>query len=253
LTVADYDDIAEHYDATRGGEDRGAEYAAFLDGLIPSGGEPICEIGVGTGVVALGLRRRGRRVIGIDLSLPMLFRAHSRLGPVVVASDAQAMSIASASIRCAVSVWFVHAVSRPTQLFREAARILRHDGSYVVSATQDFAPDDRVGAIINDMAVRVDERRGALRSRSVTTDEVIGWAEEAGFVVDSTHQLRREWHSTPSKELDAIAQRAWPAMRDLDEEDLAEALQPIIEALQGLPKNDSVRRATAEVVVFRKA
>jgi hypothetical protein len=60
--VNEFDDLARHYDETRGGEGRGDEYAAEIDALIPAGKEPILEIGVGTGVVVLGLRRRGRAV-----------------------------------------------------------------------------------------------------------------------------------------------------------------------------------------------
>src|SRR5579872_1649870 len=73
--MSEFDDIAADYDATRGGEPRGDQYAADLDARLPRGDGPILEIGVGTGVVALGLRRRGRPVIGLDISAPMLARA----------------------------------------------------------------------------------------------------------------------------------------------------------------------------------
>lgn len=100
---------------------------------------------MGTGVVALGLKRRGRRVVGLDLSAPMISRARARLGPVVVRSDAMDMAVATASIGHAVSVWVVHSVSDPVRLFREAARVLRPGGRYVVFATQRPAPDDTGG------------------------------------------------------------------------------------------------------------
>ena len=57
--MTEYDQLAEHYDETRGGEGRGDEYAADVDAHLPAGDGPILEIGVGTGVVALGLRRGG--------------------------------------------------------------------------------------------------------------------------------------------------------------------------------------------------
>jgi ubiquinone/menaquinone biosynthesis C-methylase UbiE len=66
-----FDRVAETYDQTRGGEERGrrfaTEVATFLD---PS--RPVLEVGVGTGVMALGLRELGFDVLGLDLSLPML-------------------------------------------------------------------------------------------------------------------------------------------------------------------------------------
>jgi hypothetical protein len=48
--VAEFDQLAEHCDETRGGEERGEEYAADVDAHLPSGDGPILEIGVGTGV-----------------------------------------------------------------------------------------------------------------------------------------------------------------------------------------------------------
>jgi hypothetical protein len=102
--MTEYDQLAEHYDETRGGEGRGDEYAADVDAHLPAGDGPILEIGVGTGVVALGLRRRGRLVIGLDLSAPMLSRARTRLGPVVVLSDAMSMALATGSVARRVGV-----------------------------------------------------------------------------------------------------------------------------------------------------
>ena len=91
--VTEFDELAVHYDETRGGEQRGDEYAADIDAQLPAGDGAILEIGVGTGVVALGLRRRGRTVLGLDLSAPMLARARSSArSRVVVRSDAMKMA-----------------------------------------------------------------------------------------------------------------------------------------------------------------
>jgi ubiquinone/menaquinone biosynthesis C-methylase UbiE len=250
--VTEFDAIAEHYDETRGGEQRGEEYAKDIDAHLPDGDGPILEIGIGTGVVALGLRRLGRSVIGVDLSAPMLARARSRLGLVVVLSDAMNMSLATASVVHAVSVWVVHSVAEPILLFREAARVIRPGGRYIVCAAQHPSPDDQVGTIIAEMGIRVDARRGAARPREVSVDEVLDWAGEAGFIGD-IHHLQREWHSSPDQELLAIANRTWPALRELDEDAVEEVTGPTIEALQALPGTEHIRRATAEMVVFQRA
>jgi ubiquinone/menaquinone biosynthesis C-methylase UbiE len=249
--VTEFDQIAEHYDETRGGEQRGDEYAKDVDAHLPFGDGPIIEIGVGTGVVALGLRRRGRTVLGLDLSVPMIGRARSRLGPVVVLSDAMDMSLATASVAHAVSVWVVHSVSDPVLLFREAARLIRREGRYIVCATQNPSPDDRVGTIIAEMGARIDARRGASRPRGVFVDQVLEWAGQAGFT-GNVHQLEREWRSPPDRELAAIASRTWPALRDLDEDAIEEVTRPTIQALQALPATDHIRRATAEMIVFQR-
>jgi ubiquinone/menaquinone biosynthesis C-methylase UbiE len=120
------------------------------------------------------------------------------------------MVLATASVAHAVSVWVVHSVANPILLFREAARVIRPDGRYIVCATQNPASDDRVGMIIAEMSVRVDARRGAARPRGVSVDEVLEWAGEAGFTGD-VHQLERQWSSSTDQELAAITNRTWPA------------------------------------------
>jgi SAM-dependent methyltransferase len=249
--VTEYDQLADGYDETRGGEQRGHEYALDVHAHLPTGEGPILEIGVGTGVVALGLRRLGRTVVGLDLSAPMLARARARLGPVVIRSDAMRMSIATASVAHAVSVWVVHSVAEPTLLFREAARVIRPGGCYVVSTTQRPSPDDPVGRIIADMGVRVDSRRGASRPRRVSVDDVLDWAAEAGFTGE-VHLIDRQWHSSPNQELTAIANRQWPAIRELDDVAIEEVTRPAIRALQALPARDTLRRATVEMIVLRR-
>ena len=245
----EFDDLAEHYDATRGGEGRGDEYASDIDELLGPRDGLVLEIGVGTGVVALGLARRGRRVVGLDVSSLMLARALPRLGPVLVRSDATEMAIATSSVDCAVSVWVLHAVGDPPALFREAARVIRPRGRYVVCTAQHAAPDDVVGQIIKAMAAQVDERRGALRPRGVTLDEVIEWASPAGFS-PSVRQLERTWESTKAEELYAIEHRVWPALRELDEETAKEVADPVVDALRAVPGNVFLHRATSDVVVF---
>jgi SAM-dependent methyltransferase len=182
----------------------------------------------------------------------MLVRARERLGAVVVHGDALRSPIATASVAHAVSVWVVHAVADPVLLFREAARVLRPGGRYIVCANQHPAPGDEVGRIIAAMTARVDERRGATRPRGVTVGEVREWGELAGFT-SQTHQLQRQWHAPPSDELAAIAHRTWPAMRELDEAAIVEVTQPAIDALLALPSTATLRTATAGMIVFESA
>jgi SAM-dependent methyltransferase len=251
LGVSEFDRLAEHYDEARGGEQRGEEYAADIDAHLPRADGPILEVGVGTGVVALGLRRLGRPVIGLDVSAPMLAHARSRLGPVVVLSDAMRMSIATASVAHAVSVWVVHSVADPVQLFHETARVLRPGGRYVVCAAQRPAPEDSVARIISEMNARVDARRDVGRPRSVTSDEVLEWGRRAGFT-GMVHEFSRQWRETPAEALAAIAHRTWPAMRELDEAAIQEVTRPAIEALENLSATDNIRRATAEMIVLQQ-
>jgi SAM-dependent methyltransferase len=245
----EFDRIAEHYDATRGGESRGDEYASEIDPLLGQTVAPVLEIGIGTGVVALGLARRGRRVVGIDVSSPMLARAILRVGNVVAKSDATKMAIASSSLDRAVSVWVIQAVDDPPALFLEVARVLRQGGRFVVCTGQSATRGDRVGQIIRQMALDVDERRGALRPRGVSVEEVINWARPAGFGA-TVRTFERTWQSTKEEELYAIEHRVWPALRELNDHDAEEVTTPIVEELKAMSEEIFARRAIASMVVL---
>jgi SAM-dependent methyltransferase len=248
--VPEYDQIADLYDETRGGEERGDEYAADVDAHLPAGDGPVLEVGVGTGVVALGLARRGRRVVGVDVSSPMAARARRRLGAVVALGDAADLPLATASVPSAVSVWVFQAVADPSGVMREVARVLRTGGRYVVCTTQFPTDDDPIGWIIASLGDAVDARRRGDRPRQVSAEQILGWARPAGFTGE-VHRLDRQWVSSPGYELDAIARRAWPSLRHLDEAAIDEVTGPAIEALRALPPGSCTRRMTADLLVLQ--
>ena len=81
-----FDRMAEDYDRTRGGMERGRSIAPLLHDILPPG--PLLEVGVGTGLVAAGLTELGRQVVGVDLSVPMLRKAAARVPGRVAVGDA---------------------------------------------------------------------------------------------------------------------------------------------------------------------
>jgi ubiquinone/menaquinone biosynthesis C-methylase UbiE len=250
--VTAWDDLAEHYDRTRGGEERGDEYAADIDERLPRAEGPLLEIGVGTGVVALGLRRRGWPVVGVDLSAPMLVRAFPRLGACLVRADASRLPFGEQSVGHAVSVWVVHAIDDPQTLFTEVARVLRPGGRYVVATTQRPSASDVVGEILDELRRRLDERTLTRRGSEVTGERVVAWAEDAGFV-GTVEAISREWTTSPADEMAAITERSWPtALRELDEEVAEQLTRPTLEALAALPDAPVTHRGLAEVVTLQR-
>ena len=89
--------------------------------LLPGRG-PVLDIGTGTGVVALALRRRGYPVVGADASAAMLARARDRLPGRLVAADAGALPFPTSSFGRAIAVWVLHAVAYPGAVLLEAVR-----------------------------------------------------------------------------------------------------------------------------------
>jgi ubiquinone/menaquinone biosynthesis C-methylase UbiE len=158
-----FERIAGRYDATRGGEQRGRRTAASLAPLL----DPICpvvEVGIGTGVVALGLRELGFTVVGVDLSPAMAQRVRRRLGPVVAVADAAQLPVADAAIQQAVSVWLLHLVADRAAVLAEVARALRPGGRYLVSlAWLRVPPGTRSSGCCSTCATSSTPRRVARR------------------------------------------------------------------------------------------
>jgi len=245
--VSAWDDLAADYDRTRGGEERGDQYAADLDDRLPPGPGPVLEIGVGTGVVALGLRRRGRGVVGIDLSAPMLAQARARLGPCLVRGDACRLPFPAGSVTAAVSVWVIHAIDSPLDLLAEVARVLRPGGCYLVATTQRPAPDDRIGAIMAELFLRLDAVKPRRHGPEPIAAKVEGWAHHAGLRTE-VETIEREWVNTPADEISSITGRMFPALRDLDEDTFADVTGPTLEALARLPPGPTTRRGLGEII-----
>lgn len=250
--VAVYDGVAEHYDASRGGEARGDELAAMLDARLPVGEGPVLEVGVGTGVVALGLARRGRAVVGVDVAGAMLARAARRLGPRVARADARRLPVATGSIAHAVSVWVIHAVEEPERLFDEVARALRPGGRYLVCPTNRKAHDDPIAPILAAMLERAAAVHPTWRPNHVDAAGVLALASGAGFSGEVETVPSREWQTSAAEEAQYIRDRTLTALVGLDEGAFEEVTAPALAALAKLRGGPIVQRAVTDLVVLRR-
>ena len=138
-----WDRLAANYDATRGGE----RFAARLvDDLLPqlNDREPILELAVGTGLVAQALERRGRTVIGIDLSAEMLSQARSRNLPRLMHGDGRSLPIRGEAVRTVVVVRLFQLVTDHQPFFDELARVLRPGGKVIITPVWDGSDTDPI-------------------------------------------------------------------------------------------------------------
>jgi ubiquinone/menaquinone biosynthesis C-methylase UbiE len=248
--VAVYDDVAACYDATRGGEQRGDEYAAELDRRLPTGAGPVLEVGVGTGVVALGLRRRGRRVIGVDVAAAMLARARERLGSRLVQGDARRLPFADGSVAHAVSVWVAHAVDPPQAMFAEVARVLGEGGRYLVCPTNRPGAGAVIGPVFSAMFDRAERLHPTWRRYDVSAAEILAWGDRAGFAGRVEPMLSRSWTTSAAEQIRAVNDRVWPALRGLDDEAFEAVTRPAIDSLAALGDGPIEQHADADVVVL---
>ncbi len=113
----------------------GRRYA--VSQLMPRAGERVLEIGVGTGL-SLPLYPAGCRVVGIDISDPMLDRARTRLEGLARANvrlermDARAIAYADGQFDKVLAPYVISVVPDPAKVMAEIARVCRPGGTVIV-------------------------------------------------------------------------------------------------------------------------
>jgi ubiquinone/menaquinone biosynthesis C-methylase UbiE len=131
-----FDRAVEYYDRTRANPDRVQQrLTGVLAGeLLPRG--PALEIGVGTGRIALPLHEAGVRLVGADLSRPMMDRMVGKAGgrppfPLVQA-DATRLPFADQSFGSAYAAHVLHLVPAWRDALRELVRVVRPGGAVLI-------------------------------------------------------------------------------------------------------------------------
>jgi SAM-dependent methyltransferase len=133
-----FDRAAGYYDQSRGLPDGVDELVADrIEAAVGRDGR-LLELGVGTGRIALPLHRRGRRIVGVDLSVPMLDRYRAKaaaLGlppPVVLRADATRLPFRDACVDAVLEVHVLHLVPDWRRALAEARRVLVPGGMVLV-------------------------------------------------------------------------------------------------------------------------
>jgi SAM-dependent methyltransferase len=239
-----FDRVAQDYDRTRGGPERGEEVVAALAPLLPPDG-PLLEIGVGTGLVAAALARRGRAVVGVDLSLPMLRHAADRMPGRVVAGDALRLPVGSDSVAATVMIHVLHVVGDVAAALAEAGRVVRPGGRVVVSAGPEGPPPAfDVAKIIDALYDRLGLQSRRLDQESAVTEA----ARKAGLgLAERTSYWPSHLALSPADAVDRIVTRSWSWFWRVDEQAWPEASGAAVEALRRLPDQDRPRTHTAEM------
>ncbi|MFF3846298.1 class I SAM-dependent methyltransferase [Streptomyces sp. NPDC002328] len=150
--MLDYDEEAERYDASRGGEPRAAAAARAVLDLVPDGASRLLDVACGTGIVTrrIAAGRAGLRVTGVDLAAAMARQAAVRLPGAVVRADCRRLPFREAEFDAVSSVWLLHLAQSDADvgaIVAECARVLRPGGVYVT--TVDKAAAHNVGSDID--------------------------------------------------------------------------------------------------------
>jgi ubiquinone/menaquinone biosynthesis C-methylase UbiE len=238
-----FDRVADRYDASRGGLERGRWLAGEIAPHLRPG--HVLEVGVGTGAVALPLRELGHDVVGVDLSPSMLAVAGRRLGPVVAVGDGYRLPFGDGSVPNVVIVWVLQLVSDVTGFLAAARRVLAAEG--VLVAVVDGRGDDLDD--IDTVMVPVVE---TLRPRQDRPEQVVAAAEDAGLGLVRSEQLHREWTSSPQEQADLVEHRAYSYLWDVPDDVWQRVVVPAVATLRELPDPGRARTriATQRLLVF---
>ena len=129
MSVA-FDRAAGFYDESRGLRPEVSELVADRVEEVVGPAARLLEIGVGTGRIALPLHRRGREIVGVDLSLPMLDRYRAKAAaaglppPTVLRADAGRLPFRDACVDAVLEVHVLHLVPDWERALDEARRVL---------------------------------------------------------------------------------------------------------------------------------
>ena len=125
-----FDRAAGYYDESRGVPAAVEELVADqLEAAVGPAGR-LLEVGAGTGRIALPLHRRGRRIVGVDLSRPMLDRYRAKAAaeglapPPVLQADATRLPFPDAGFDAVLEVHVLNLVPGWRRALAEARRVL---------------------------------------------------------------------------------------------------------------------------------
>jgi SAM-dependent methyltransferase len=244
-----FDRAAGFYDQTRGLRPEVSERVADRIEETVGPEARLLEIGVGTGRIALPLHRRGRGIVGVDLSLPMLERYRAKAAaaglppPSVLRADASRLPFRDACVDVVLEVHVLHLVPAWERVLDEARRVLASGGMLLHAGGGAYqrgsgSPRDQVIRRFDELAAaggrpprmvgaashrqvldllaatggRVEELEPVVWEEPETYAEALRWVDDRVF--SSSWRLPDELWRTAAAQVRAEFEAAHPA--DLD-------------------------------------
>jgi SAM-dependent methyltransferase len=170
-----FDRAADYYDATRALPGESMDTLVTMLAAELADRPPCLEIGVGTGRIALPLRRRGVRLAGMDISGAMLRRLVANAGEAspmpLLRADAARLPLAAGSFGSVLAVHVLHLIPDWRVAVDDALRVLRPGGTLIASFPGDGRPA-RLPRDATEGAPWAGEVRAALRRHGIVRPPV---------------------------------------------------------------------------------
>lgn len=221
----------------------------LVEALAPVPGERVLEVGCGNGAVALEIARRvgpEGRVVGVDLSGPMLGTARGRAEEAGIDNvafehaDAQTHAFEPASFDAVTSRFGVMFFDDPVAAFANLARAVRVGGRLVVLCWQELLRNEwitvPIGAALAHVPMPAGDEPGAPGPFAFGDPErLAGVLREAGWV-DVTLEDREEPMRVGDSPDDFLAfmqrtEMAQALMKDVPDETVAKAWAAVRESV----------------------
>ncbi len=207
-----FDRAADYYDATRDLPEPLASdgIAAILRYARPRPDALVLEVGAGTGRISSPLLQQGTRLIGLDLSRPMLQRLRAKQPSARVAeANAVRLPFAAEQFDGLLTIHVLHLVGRWREALREIRRVLRPGAAYV-NSWHWHAGDSVDQTLRNYWRSRVEAhgaewRRPGIQSREELLDEL----RRMGAEVEEVVVTRYTTALTPQSVVEGIASRVF--------------------------------------------
>ena len=226
-----FDRVADRYDETRGGVERGAAVAAEIAPHLPDDGL-VLEIGVGTGLVASAIERD---VVGVDISEAMLDLARPRIGARAARADGLALPFPPGTFAGGYAVWVLHLIADRPAFFAEVRRVLQTGGRFVARLTHQFAHEGDIQPILSRLFTTL------LGPPRDTPEQVAAAAETAGLTVVAVETTEETLEQSPAEIVDAIEARTGSAFWAVTDEQWTELVEPVLDELRALPDQHVTR------------